>query len=287
MIPFSPQTRAAVQRLTLPVLVIASVLLIILGKADEVTVRALRNAVADAAAPVLTAFSQPIVAGENLAERAGDLLALYRQNARLRAENARLLHWQQAALTLAAENAELRRLTRLVPAPMVSFVSARVIAGSGGSYVRSVLVDAGRQAGVARGQAALTGEGLVGRVTAVGARTARVLLITDLNSRVPVFVGRARQQAILAGDNAARPRLEYFARAAAIRPGERVVTSGQGGVFPPDVPVGIVASADGGGPRVEPFAALSRIEFLRIVDRGPIALPPEPAAGGAHARSRR
>lgn len=287
MTPFSPQTRAAVQRLTLPVLVVASVLLIILGKADEVAVRALRNATADAAAPVLALLSQPISAGENLAARAGDLFAVYRQNARLREENARLLRWQQAALTLAAENARLRRLTRLVPGPMISFVSARVIAGSGGSYVRSVLIDAGRQAGVARGQTAVTGVGLVGRVTAVGERTARVLLITDLNSRVPVFVGSARRRAILAGDNAALPRLDYLAHAAAIRPGERVVTSGQGGLFPPDLPVGVVASVDGGAPRIEPFAAPSRVEFLRIVNRGPIALPPEPAAGAAHARHRR
>ena len=115
-------------------------------------------------------------------------ITVYRENIRLAEENERLLGWQQVALRLSAENAELRDLAKLVPEPAISFVTARVIADSGGAYARSVMVNAGRDNGVARGQAAMTGEGLVGRVAEVGSRAARILLITDLNSRVPVVV---------------------------------------------------------------------------------------------------
>ena len=174
-------------------------------------------------------------------------ITVYRDNLRLAEENERLLGWQQVALRLSAENAELRDLSKLVSEPAISFVTARVIADSGGAYARSVMVNAGRDNGVARGQAAMTGEGLVGRVAEVGSRAARVLLITDLNSRVPVVVDGTRQRAILAGDNSARPSLRYVDAGGTIRIGDRIVTSGQGGVFPPGLPVGVVAGVDSEG----------------------------------------
>ena len=77
-------------------------------------------------------------------------------------------------------------MLKAVPDNAVSYVTARVIANSGGGYVRTVMVNAGTDQGLARGQAAITGDGLVGRLTEVGSRAARVLLITDLNSRIPV-----------------------------------------------------------------------------------------------------
>jgi len=152
-----------------------------------------------------------------------------------------------------------------------------VIADSGGAYARSVMVNAGRDNGVARGQAAMTGEGLVGRVAEVGSRAARILLITDLNSRVPVIVDGTRQRAILAGDNSARPSLRYVDAGGTMRIGDRIVTSGQGGVFPPELPVGVVANVDSEGARVEPYAALSRVDYLRLVDYGLADTLPNPS----------
>jgi rod shape-determining protein MreC len=142
---------------------------------------------------------------------------------------------------------------------------------------------------VARGQAALTAEGLVGRVSEIGSRAARILLITDLNSRVPVVVDGTRQRAILAGDNSARPSLRYVDAGGTMRIGDRIVTSGQGGVFPPGLPVGIVASVDTEGARVEPYATLSRVDYLRLVDYGLAEALPNPlsvaARGGKRAES--
>src|SRR5262249_48700346 len=160
-------------------------------------------------------------------------------------ENERLLNWQQTALKLASENRRLRELLKLTPDPAATFITARVIASSGGAYVRSLMVRAGSANGVARGQAAVAGEGLVGRVSEVGSRAARVILVTDLNSRVPVVVEGSQQRAMLTGDNSERPFLRYLDTSAQLKVGDRVVTSGQGGVFPPGLPVGVVASLDG------------------------------------------
>jgi rod shape-determining protein MreC len=268
VIRMSPLRRAAVQRVVFPVLVLLSALMVILDKVDQVMFDSLRTSLTNAAAPTLDMLSRPLAAAGNMIDRAWAIADIYRENARLAVENAKLLHWQQAALTLASENIQLRRLLRLVPEPTTSFVTARVIANSGGAYVRNLMVDAGSESGVARGQAAITGAGLVGRVSEVGTRAARVLLVTDLNSRVPVVVERSRQRAILAGDNSERPALRYLDPAAVPKVGDRIVTSGVGGVFPPGLPVGVIAAVDGNAPRVEPYVELSQVEYLRIVDYG-------------------
>src|SRR5207247_11170042 len=125
-------------------------------------------------------------------------------------QNVNVMGRQQAALKLAFENSQLRELLKLPPDPTVSYLTARVVANSGGAYVRSVMVYAGSENGVARGQAAITGDGLVGRVSEVGSRAARILLVTDLNSRVPVVVEGTQERALLAGDNSERPCLRYL-----------------------------------------------------------------------------
>jgi rod shape-determining protein MreC len=274
--------------MSLTLLVAISAVMIIVGKADLVAFQYLRNSVMDAAAPALDMLSRPAAALDAAADHVRGFITVYRDNIRLAEENERLLGWQQVALKLSAENAELRDLSKLVPEPAISFVTARVIADSGGAYARSVMVNAGRDNGVARGQAAMTGEGLVGRVAEVGSRAARVLLITDLNSRVPVVVDGTGQRAILAGDNSARPSLRYADGGGTVRIGDRIVTSGQGGVFPPGLPVGLVASVDSEGARVEPYA-LSRVDYLRLVDYGLAEGLPNPlsisARGGKRAES--
>jgi rod shape-determining protein MreC len=268
--------KAAAQRLALPFLVLLSGVLILLGKADILLFDHVRVSLADAAAPVLQLVGQPVSTVASEVERVEDLVDVYRRNTQLREENARLLRWQEVARRLAAENAELRQLTKLAPEDTSSYVAGRVIADSGGAFVRNVLVNAGSHDGVARGQAALSGEGLVGRVAEVGERAARILLLTDLNSRVPVMLERSNDRAVLAGDNTDRPRLLYLQPKAAVEVGDRVVSAGAGGIFPPGLPVGVVASTADGVARVEPFVELSRLDFVRIVDFGLGGVLPQP-----------
>jgi len=285
VIRLSPARRAVLQRVAFPCLVLLSAAMVIVDRADRALFERVRSAATDAAAPALDALSRPLAAAADAVERVRGVVALYRDNARLVEENERLAHWQQAALRLGAENQRLRELLRLVPNEAVSYATGRVIANSGGTYVRSLLIDAGSDEGVARGQAALTGDGLVGRVTEIGTRAARVLLVTDLNSRVPVQIENSGQRAILAGDNSERPQLIYLDGTVPVRIGDRVVTSGQGGVFPPGLPVGIVAGVDGKLARVDPYVDLNRVDYLRIVDYGladglPSPVPPVQRGGG-------
>ncbi|HXC27463.1 MAG TPA: rod shape-determining protein MreC [Stellaceae bacterium] len=276
MIRLSPQVRAALQRTTLPVLVLLSGAVIILGKADQLLFDSLRTSVTDTVAPVLDAIAQPINAVGNVVDRAKMVVTTFQENTRLEAENEKLLHWQQAALNLDAENQQLRGLLKAVPKSAASYVTARVIANSGGAFVRMILINAGAEDRVGRGQAAITGEGLVGRLTEVGDRASRVLLITDLNSRIPVTVEGTHVPAVLAGDNSERPRLLYVPAGNTVKVGDRIVTSGEGGVFPPGLPIGVVSAVDGGGARVEPYVELSQLGYVMVVDYGLTNALPQP-----------
>jgi rod shape-determining protein MreC len=276
---FAAPLKLFAQRFTFLGLIAAAVGLMVLGKAETAVVERVRMIVVDAFVPILDAIARPVATANQAFDRVNEIVHVHAENARLREENARLLQWQSVARKLEAENHSLRDMLRFAPEAPVSFASARVVGHGGGSFLRAVLVTAGARDGVAKGQAAVTGDGLAGRVTEVGERSARVLLITDINSHVPVILEGSRDPAVLAGDNSARPRLLYLPQTAKPQIGERVTTSGIGGVFPPGLPVGVIVSTGDSGVRVRPFVDLDRLEHLRLVEYGlggslPVSAPP-------------
>ena len=270
------------QRVVLATLIAAAFGIMLLGKAETVLFEKLRAGVVDFVAPIMNAMARPAATVADTIEGINELGRLREENARLRAQTERLLHWQAAGLRLAHENDRLRQLMRFAPEPGVEHIGARVVGDSGGVFVRSVIVVAGARDGVAKGQAAVTGDGLIGRVVAAGDRSARVLLLTDLNSRIPVMFEETRERAILAGDNTASPKIAFLRQNARVNTGDRIVTSGHGGVLPPGLPVGMVTSVAGEAVQVRPFAELDRLEFVRVIAYPEVAFgaPPDSALGG-------
>jgi len=276
VIRLSVPLRQALSKLTLPVLIVASFGLMLLGKADALLAERARMVVADALAPIYAALAEPLSVVHRGIDAAGNIATLHEDNARLREENERLRRWQSVALALDAENAALKAQLRWIPDPAPSYVTARVVADAGGVYARAVLLSLGPNHSVTKGQIALDDRGLVGRVTELGARSARVLLLTDMNSRVPVILENSRGRAILAGTNGARPRLMYWAEGVQPAEGERVVTSAEANTFPPGLPVGVVRYSASNVPEVQPLARLDRLEVVRLFDYGlKGVLPPE------------
>lgn len=263
-------------------LVLAAFALMLLGKADAVLMERFRTQVIDAVAPILDILERPVATVTQLLDEARGLATIRDDNKQLREEKARLLQWQAAARRLETENKALRNLLGFVADGQVTFIGGRVIADTGGAFAHSLILNAGTRAGVAKGQAVVTGAGLVGRIAGVGRRSSRVLLITDINSRIPVVVEPTRVRAVMAGDNSDRPGLIHLPPGATVSPGDRVVTSGHGGAFPPGLPVGVVASVTDAGIDVRPFVRRSRVEYVRVVDFGLAGILRDPsAASGA------
>lgn len=226
----------------------------------------IRLMITDGFAPVLAALNAPIHQAASYVQAVTGLAELQEENLRLQQENIRLREWYQTALLLQEQNDHLKKILNVDLPPVHKHITAQVIADSGNAYVRSLMVMAGRAHGVDNGQAALTGEGVIGRVVDVGEKSSRILLLTDINARIPVIIAGKNDRAVLAGHNDDHPRLTYLPQNSDVEAGDRVVTSGHGGLFPYGLPVGEVMEMADGTFAVRPYADMERISFVRIID---------------------
>ena len=259
-------TRQTTHRFALPFFVAAGLAFILMSRTDNPWIIDARTKSLDVLAPVIDVASRPVSTVNAVFESVNTWRAVAAENERLRRDNARLMHWQAAARQLLAENREFRELLSSVAEPRTAFVTARIIAHSSGTFVRTAILNAGRRDGVRVGQAVVAAHGLVGRITETARNSSRILLLTDLNSRVPVVLESNRRPAIVSGDNSPVLSLLFTELAGTIDEGERLVTSGEGGMLPPGIPVGVVAGSRGGLPQVTPFVDPARIEHVRVLD---------------------
>ena len=258
--------RARAQRFGFVVLLALAFALMVFGRTEMTVVEQFRTSISDMFVPVLSALSHPVGSVRGVASAINNLTAVHQENVQLREANARLQRWEVVAHKLERENAALKDLLSYRPGPLASFISARVVGGSGSAYVRALLLNAGSRDGVEKGHAVINGTGMVGRVVEVGQRSARVLLLTDLNSRIPIVVGTTGDRAILAGDNSDILYLDLLSPKADIDLGMRVTTSGHGGKLPSGLPIGRVSAVHEGGVKVQPFVDFDRLEYVMVAD---------------------
>jgi len=267
------------QRFAFGILVIGAFALMLLGKTDSALIERLRFLINDTLAPVMTVLAQPIASVNRGIEAVDGFLYVYSENTRLKQENERLLQWQNTARQLEQQNAAYRSLLHAKVDARITFVSARVIVDAGAPFVRTLVINAGGRDGVTKGQAVINEAGLVGHVVETGERASRLLLLTDLNSRVPVVVETSRVRGILAGNNTGRPELQFLADSMPLQLGERIVTSGHGGVFPSGIPVGVVSQVNHRGAEIELFADFDRLEYVRVLRYHPPRLYEDDGTG--------
>ena len=179
--------RVATQRFSFMIFMALAFALLVLGRAQPALVEGMRIRAVDTLAPVLDALTRPMTVAEaGMANpTAISPCAARRKTARGYRRTEGLA---ESVATLQKENNELRALLHFKTEPGLSYISARVIADTGGAFVRGLIVTAGKVDGVREGMAAMTGDGLIGRVVEAGDWSSRVLLITDLNSRIPVTI---------------------------------------------------------------------------------------------------
>lgn len=243
-----------------------ALLLLLLSALSPNTMGGLRSGAADIFSPLLSVVSTPLEKGAVFIRDVTGLAQIQAENARLRQENVKLREWYQTALLLEAENKSLRDLMNVKVEAQHTYITARVLSDSNSTFAKSLLVSAGAEDGVKKGQSVIAGDGLIGRVVETGETSARILLMTDINSRIPVLIEGSRQHAIYAGQNTKNGTLIHLPPESQIKEGARIITSGIGGVFPVGLPVGVVQSV-GEKIVIEPFANFDRLMHVRIVDR--------------------
>ncbi|SNB61417.1 rod shape-determining protein MreC [Arboricoccus pini] len=268
--------RALAVRYGVVVLMALSLGLIVLGKADVKIYDTIVRRAGDIAAPALATLKEPLSTLRDMANAMGSILALREENQRLREDNRRLLVWQAEATRLAVENDALRRSLKMPPHPGAPlWLTARVVADPGGPFVNTALIDAGADAGVQNGMAVVDDHGLVGRIVDVGARSARILMLTDLNSRIPVLIDRSHDEAVLEGTNGRQPELRFLPMNPSFKVGDQVLTSGRDGVLPQGLRIGKISEIRDQHVVVTPYVDWDRLDYVAVLVRQPLPTPEE------------
>ena len=256
---------APLRRLVTVVLLLILFGLFVVWRIDNPRVEKFRALVIDTFVPNFEWILRPMTSVVKLAQDYQSYEKLLEQNKELRRELQQMKSWKEAALQLEEENARLLDLNQLRLDSKLTHVSGIVIADSGSPFRQSVLLNIGSRDGIQDGWAAMDGLGLVGRISGVGSSTSRVILLTDNASQIPVIVQPSGQRAILMGDNSFAPPVEFIENVDLVRPGDRVITSGGGGVLPAGLLVGTLAMDPNGRLRARLVADYERLEFLKVL----------------------
>lgn len=273
------------RRVLVGLLVLVCMLVFLIWRIDSPRVERFRSALVDAVVPNFEWALLPITKAAAMIDDFQSYTRIYEQNQELKRELQQMKAWKEAALQLEQKNARLLDLSQVRLDPKLTHVTGVVLADSGSPFRQSVLLNVGERDGIRDGWATMDGIGVVGRISGVGERTSRVILVTDSNSRIPVTIQPSGQKALLSGDNTPLPPLEFIEDPDQVRPGDRVVTSGDGGMFPAGLLVGQVALGSDKRLRVILSADYARLEFLRVLrshgiesitDTGDVVAPSPP-----------
>jgi rod shape-determining protein MreC len=278
-----PDYARSVRRILVGSLALVLIGLFLVWRIDSPRVERFRMLLIDRVVPSMDWAMAPVAWGVDVVSGFQSYSRILEQNQELRRELQQMKAWREAALQLEQKNAKLLDLNAVRLDPRLTHVTGVVMADSGSPFRQSVLLNVGERDGIRDGWATMDGLGVVGRISGVGRTVSRVVLLTDASSRVPVTVQPSGQRAILSGDNSALAPLDFVEKTDLVRPGDRVVTSGDGGVFPAGLLVGQVVQGSDRRLRVVPAADYLRLEFLRVLrspeterldDPGALIAPP-------------
>jgi rod shape-determining protein MreC len=251
------------QRFSLFALVILSAIFIFLDTFNTKPLSFFRSFVKDTIYRGSYVVSYPFKTIGNLAYYSQEHINLYKNYTELKLENDKLKKNLSKGIFLELENTQLRKLIDEQVSSESNFVSARVMLDKQSPYLNSFIINAGSNKNIKNGKAVLDGKNFIGRIVDVNFFSSRILLISDLNSKIPIITEPSSYHAILSGHGDNKPTLEYLPENNNVKDGDLVFTSGKEGIFSPGLPIGEVKKKDNIN-QVLLFSNLEQITFVNI-----------------------
>ena len=246
--------------------VVIALLLILVHKIDLGLISGVSKGVFFISAPLIHTAVLPAEGLSYAYKKTAEIISVYEENERLREENGELFLLKDRMKALQAENAILKKLLHHIDVPNTRSYTARVIAENGNAFANSLIIYLGNAYPyIKSGYAVVNAAGLIGRIDIVSGRYARVTLITDINSKIPVVSQKSRDRGILAGNNGRELSLIFTPLLAELHKGDLLVTSGIGGGLPPDIPVARIKRAGVDNITAVPLFTPSDIEVVKII----------------------
>jgi len=254
--------RGTQQRFSLVVLIVFSVALLFLETVETKPLNYIRSFIKDTIYRGSLIVSSPSNGIKNIYNTTKDHFNLYSDYRQIKNENNKLKNQISESSYLILENTQLRKLIDEQTASPSNLVSSRVMLDNQSPYLNSFIINSGSNRKIKNGMAVLDGKNFVGRTVDVNFFSSRVLLVSDLNSKIPVITEPSGHHAILSGHGKNKPTLEYLPENHTIKNGDKIYTSGKEGIFSPGLPIGEVIIDD--QVRVSLFSDLSQITFINI-----------------------
>ena len=254
------------QKTSFAVGIVACILFVIMDRGGVNHVKEIRINLTDAVLPITQTIFHPINSISNFVD---DFKNLNQAREVVKVLEAQVRELQEELIVtqgLMTQNKRLKEQTNFVDFPDTKIITGRVVALSGGPFVKSMLINIGQDNGARLGQAVMSEYGLVGVIVEVASSFARVLQITDINSQIPVVTENTRDPAIIKGDNSRFLKLKFVPNGSLLAVGDRIVTSGHGGLLPPDIPIGHIAEIDGTSVLVSSLVDWDRLDYIRVLD---------------------
>lgn len=261
--------------------VLTCIYTMVIMRIDHPVLNRIKTFSLDLTMPILQSINQPLVTLHHQYEKLRDFSKLQENFDALQKENFQLEEWKSLAIQLKRENQNLRELLRTLPSPDQSFFTAKVLGSPAGSEYSTLLVAAKEDDGIEKNAVVVCAKGVIGRIANTGLLVSHVSLLTNINSRIPVRFESTGEHAILAGTGKAElvilhrkshyeTTFEKSKENAELQVGDRLVTSGFGGIFPPDLPVAVITRIERDLAEDKIFAQLlatpQTLEFVRIFD---------------------
>lgn len=247
-------------------LFIIALLLILVHKVDLGIISGISKGIFFITAPVLHVVTLPSEGISYGYKKASEIMNVYQENERLKQENEELYFLKDSMRAVEAENAILKDLLHYYDIPKTKIRTARVIAETGNAFANALIIYLGVSASeIKSGYGVVSKEGLIGRIDIVSGKYARVSLITDINSKIPVTTAQSRDRGILIGTNSQELKLMFTPLFAELHKGDLLVTSGIGGGLPPDIPIARITRTNTDTITAEPLYSPSKLEIVKIL----------------------
>ena len=251
------------QRFSIFVLIVLSITLIFIETIQTKPLNYVRAFVKDVIYHATSVVTAPSRSLGSFSLYVKEHINLYKDYSELKKENTELKNKISKSDYLELENNQLKQLFEEQMALPENFVSARVMIDKQSPYLNSFIINIGGNKKIKNGLEVLNGKNFIGRTVDVNFFSSRVLLISDLNSKIPVIIEPKGYHAILAGHGEKKPTLEYLPENHTVNNGDKVYTSGKGGIFSPGLPIGEV-KIDKELIKVLLFSNLDQITFVNI-----------------------
>lgn len=259
------QFRLFLRKLVVTLVCISAFGLMILSKADNAHLNKTEDMVSRILNPIIRVIQLPADGIYFVCEKIRDVVRVYADNKVLKNDAAQVDYLKNKMQALKIENELLSQMLSYTPPPDAEFVTAKVIATEGDGFSHSLIAYVLQEKKIQKGQVVLYKEAVIGRVDSVHGAYVRVMLISDINSKIPIIVERSREKGILSGNNTSVLNLVLTSPAADIKKGDKIVTSGVGGIFPSNLPIGFVFNVSQESILIEPIYSIEKIEYVKIV----------------------